>query len=83
MVDKLYFISKNGSLGIYYGCNLSTMAEVFGWVGLPRKLASRLTAYQKQLISFVRGLMRFEVVAVLMDEPLTVIDPDLKFCFCR
>ena len=27
----------------------------------------------------VRGLVRDNVAAILMDEPLTVIDPDLKF----
>jgi len=41
--------------------------------------ARRLTADQKQLISLGRGLVRDDVAAVLMDEPLTVIDPDLKF----
>ena len=41
--------------------------------------ASRLTVDQKQLISLGRGLVRDDVAAVLMDEPLTVIDPDLKF----
>ena len=41
--------------------------------------AKKLTADQKQLISLGRGLVREDVAAVLMDEPLTVIDPDLKF----
>jgi len=41
--------------------------------------AKILTADQKQLISLGRGLVREDVAAVLMDEPLTVIDPDLKF----
>ena len=41
--------------------------------------ARKLTADQKQLISLGRGLVREDVAAVLMDEPLTVIDPDLKF----
>ena len=45
---------------------------------LDRK-ANKLTADQKQLISLGRGLVRDDVAAVLMDEPLTVIDPDLKF----
>ena len=38
-----------------------------------------MTADQKQLISLGRGLVRDDVAAVLTDEPLTVIDPDLKF----
>ena len=41
--------------------------------------ATSLTADQKQLISLGRGLVREDVSAILMDEPLTVIDPDLKF----
>ena len=41
--------------------------------------ARKLTADQKQLTSLGRGLVREDVAAVLMDEPLTVIDPDLKF----
>src|SRR5210317_1715899 len=41
--------------------------------------ARKLTVDQKQLISLGRGLVREDVAAVLMDEPLTVIDPDLKF----
>ena len=41
--------------------------------------AISLTADQKQLISLGRGLVREDVSAILMDEPLTVIDPDLKF----
>jgi len=43
------------------------------------KAAKGLTADQKQLISLGRGLVREDVAAILMDEPLTVIDPDLKF----
>ena len=43
------------------------------------KSAKKLTADHKQLISLGRGLVRDEVSAILMDEPLTVIDPDLKF----
>ena len=55
------------------------MAEALSLQGLLKKSASRLTADQKQLISLGRGLVRDDVAAVLMDEPLTVIDPDLKF----
>ncbi len=43
------------------------------------RAASGLTADQKQLVSLGRGLVRDDVAAILMDEPLTVIDPDLKF----
>jgi len=41
--------------------------------------ASGLTADAKQKISLGRGLVREDVSAVLFDEPLTVIDPHLKW----
>ncbi|MFO1039221.1 MAG: ABC transporter ATP-binding protein [Geminicoccaceae bacterium] len=41
--------------------------------------ASGLTADQKQKISVGRGLVREDVAAILFDEPLTVIDPHLKW----
>jgi len=41
--------------------------------------ATRLTADAKQKISLGRGLVRPDVAAVLFDEPLTVIDPELKW----
>jgi glycerol transport system ATP-binding protein len=45
---------------------------------LPRR-ASGLTADGKQKISLGRGLVREDVSAILFDEPLTVIDPHLKW----
>jgi glycerol transport system ATP-binding protein len=41
--------------------------------------ATRLTADAKQKISLGRGLVRADVAAILFDEPLTVIDPELKW----
>jgi len=41
--------------------------------------AAGLAADQKQKISLGRGLVRSDVTAVLFDEPLTVIDPHLKW----
>ncbi len=41
--------------------------------------ASGLTADAKQKISLGRGLVRADVAAILFDEPLTVIDPHLKW----
>ena len=41
--------------------------------------AANLSADQKQKISLGRGLVRSDVSAVLFDEPLTVIDPHLKW----
>ncbi len=41
--------------------------------------AAGLTADGKQKISLGRGLVRKDVSAILFDEPLTVIDPHLKW----
>ena len=41
--------------------------------------AAGLTADGKQKISLGRGLVRSEINAILFDEPLTVIDPHLKW----
>jgi glycerol transport system ATP-binding protein len=41
--------------------------------------ANNLSADEKQKISMGRGLVRDDVSAILLDEPLTVIDPNLKW----
>ncbi len=59
---------------------VSKLLELDDILDLP---ARRLTADQKQLISLGRGLVRDDVSAVLLDEPLTVIDPQMKFSLRR
>ena len=44
-----------------------------------QKRAANLSADAKQKISLGRGLVRSDVAAILFDEPLTVIDPHLKW----
>lgn len=41
--------------------------------------ANNLSADEKQKVSMGRGLVRDDVSAILLDEPLTVIDPSLKW----
>lgn len=56
--------------------------KVANMLGLERDLSRRargLTADMKQKISLGRGLVRSDVGAILFDEPLTVIDPHLKW----
>src|SRR6476620_454285 len=55
---------------------IAQLLDLTPW--LNRK-ATRLTADAKQKISLGRGLVRPDVAAVLFDEPLTVIDPHLKW----
>jgi len=44
-----------------------------------KKRAAGLSADAKQKISLGRGLVRSDVAAILFDEPLTVIDPHMKW----
>ena len=48
-------------------------------IDLLNKRASGLTADGKQKISLGRGLVRSDVNVIMFDEPLTVIDPHLKW----
>ncbi len=59
------------------------LAELLEMTHLLRTPAVRLTADQKQLVSLARGLVRDDVSALLLDEPLTVIDPHVKFALRR
>ncbi len=53
--------------------------EMTGLADRAHKRARGLTADQKQKISLGRGLVRSDVNAILFDEPLTVIDPHMKW----
>ncbi|HSX94334.1 MAG TPA: ABC transporter ATP-binding protein [Hydrogenophaga sp.] len=55
------------------------IAEMLELSGQLDHRAAGLSADQKQKISLGRGLVRSDVSAVLFDEPLTVIDPHLKW----
>ena len=55
------------------------VAEMLELEPLLRRRAAGLSADQKQKISMGRGLVRADVAAILFDEPLTVIDPHLKW----
>ncbi len=56
--------------------NIADMLELTSTLS---KRASGLTADGKQKISLGRGLVRSDVNVVMFDEPLTVIDPHLKW----
>ncbi|MGH8787525.1 MAG: ABC transporter ATP-binding protein [Cupriavidus necator] len=55
------------------------VAEMLDLSGTLDRRASGLAADAKQKISLGRGLVRQDVSAILFDEPLTVIDPQLKW----
>ena len=55
---------------------VATMLDLDGKL---KRRASGLTADDKQKISLGRGLVRSDVNVIMFDEPLTVIDPHLKW----
>jgi glycerol transport system ATP-binding protein len=58
---------------------VAEIAEMLDLTDVLQRRARGLTADAKQKISLGRGLVRPDVSAVLFDEPLTVIDPALKW----
>jgi glycerol transport system ATP-binding protein len=78
--DNLAFPLRNR--GVAAGEIDSKVREIAKMLDLEETLrnkASGLTADGKQKISLGRGLVRSNVSAILFDEPLTVIDPHLKW----
>lgn len=55
------------------------VADVLELTAQLKRKAKNLTADEKQKVSMGRGLVREDVSAILFDEPLTVIDPQLKW----
>lgn len=55
---------------------IATMLELDDWLQVK---AANLTPDNKQKISMGRGLVRDDVNVIMFDEPLTVIDPELKW----
>ncbi len=59
------------------------IAEILDLTPDLNKRAAGLNADIKQIISLGRGLVREDVSAILFDEPLTVIDPHVKWLIRR
>ena len=80
VADNLAFPLRNR--GMDEAAVQKRVAEVGDLLELTPDLGKRargLTADAKQKISLGRGLVRSDVAAILFDEPLTVIDPQVKF----
>ena len=80
VAENLAFPLKNR--GMEKRAIASRVGEIADLLDLTKVLgrpARNLTADAKQKISLGRGLVRSDVAAVLFDEPLTVIDPALKW----
>ena len=78
--DNLAFPLRNQGLAeARVRSKVEEIAEVLDLQNLLAKKARNLTADEKQKVSMGRGLVRDDVSAILFDEPLTVIDPHLKW----
>ena len=78
--DNLAFPLRNR--GLDEAVVARRVAETLAMLGLQSRAKERarsLSADDKQKISLGRGLVRTDVRAILFDEPLTVIDPHLKW----
>src|SRR5256884_6236047 len=78
--QNLAFPLKNrGVAKAEIDARVAEIAKLLDLTPYVNRKATRLTADAKQKISLGRGLVRSDVAAVLFDEPLTVIDPELKW----
>ena len=78
--DNLAFPLRNrGRDESYVAERVQEIARMIGMEDMLKKKARGLTADAKQKISLGRGMVRKDVNALLFDEPLTVIDPHMKW----
>lgn len=78
--DNLAFPLRNrGHDEATVKARVNSIADMLEMTDVLNKKARGLTADAKQKISLGRGLVRENVAAILFDEPLTVIDPHLKW----
>jgi glycerol transport system ATP-binding protein len=78
--DNLAFPLRNrGMDAAYIAARVNHIARMIGMEDRLNRKARGLTADAKQKISLGRGMVREDVNAILFDEPLTVIDPHMKW----
>ncbi|MEM7722653.1 MAG: ABC transporter ATP-binding protein [Pseudomonadota bacterium] len=78
--DNLAFPLRNrGADASYVEQRVQAIAKMIDMEGQLNRRARGLTADAKQKISLGRGMVREDVNALLFDEPLTVIDPHMKW----
>ena len=62
---------------------IQQVAEILDLTPVLEKSAGRISQAEKQKVSLGRGIIREDTVAILFDEPLTVIDPKEKYVLRR
>ena len=80
VADNLAFPLRNrGKDAAYISERVQKIGHMIGMEHMLSRKARGLTADAKQKISLGRGMVREDVNAILFDEPLTVIDPHMKW----
>ena len=78
--DNLAFPLRNRGMNpVAVAAQVQKIARMIGMEEMLHRKARGLTADAKQKISLGRGMVREDVNAILFDEPLTVIDPHMKW----
>ena len=72
-------LRNRGADSAYIKQRVESIAKSIGMEDILDTKASGLSADVKQKISLGRGMVREDVNAILLDEPLTVIDPHVKW----
>ncbi|HYH96530.1 ABC transporter ATP-binding protein [Hyalangium sp.] len=84
VAENLAFPLRNRGVGrAETQARVEEVAELLELTGDLKRRASGLSADMRQRISLGRGLVRKDVAAILLDEPLTVIDPHVKWLLRR
>ena len=55
------------------------LAELFDLEGVAQHKPAALNLFQKQLVGMARALVRDDIALVLLDEPLTAVEPAIKW----
>lgn len=78
--DNLAFPLRNrGVNGAEAQRRVAEIAELLELTPLLGQAAGRISQAEKQKVSLGRGIVRRDTAAILLDEPLTVIDPKEKY----
>lgn len=78
--DNLAFPLRNRRVaGAQVQSRVGVVAELLDLGPLLDRYPRSLSAYDKQKVALGRGLVRMDVAAVLLDEPLTAVEPAAKW----
>ena len=82
--SNLAFPLKNAKMDKAYIKNrVEEIADILDLTHLLSTSSGKITQAEKQKVSLGRGIVREDTAAILLDEPLTVIDPKEKYVLRR